>query len=74
MNEKYIDMQINNIKQAMQITKNYMEITNNEYQLNYLKVQYAYLKNQLRYLNGIRPTEVPTQTIPANMIFTIEEI
>lgn len=74
MNENYIDMQINNIKQAIKVTKSYMRITNNDYQLNYLRVQYAYLKNQLRYLNSIRPTELPTQTIPPNMIFTIEEI
>ena len=74
MNDKYIDMQIINIKQAMRITKNYMSIANNEYQLSYLKIQYEYLKNDLRYLNSIRPIEQSNQTIPLNMMFTIEEI
>ena len=74
MNDKYIDMQIANVKQAMKITKNYMKIATNEYQMNYLKFNYEYLKNQLRYLNSIRPTEEPNQTIPPNMIFTMEDI
>lgn len=74
MNDKYIDMQIVNVKQAMKITKKYMKVATNEYQMNYLKFNYEYLKNQLRYLNSIRPTEEPNQTIPPNMIFTMEDI
>ena len=74
MNDKYIDMQIVNVKQAMKITKNYMKIATNEYQMNYLKFNYEYLKNQLRYLNSIRPTEESNQTMPPNMIFTMEDI
>lgn len=74
MNNRYIDMQINNLKQAIKMTKSYINVANNDYQLNYLKMQYMYLKNQLRYLEDIKKAEVPNPKIPPNMAFTIEEI
>lgn len=74
MNNKYIDMQIMNLKQAMQITRTYMKQANNGYQYNCLKMQYDYLKSQLRYMESIRPPEQPNQQITPNMSFTLEEI
>ena len=74
MDDEYINMQIAHIKKEIKITKDYMSSENNEYQLQYLKIRYEYLNNVLRYLNSIRPTEEPSQVIPPNMMFTIEEI